>query len=93
MRPGVLGDAADANASGALPPPPEHGSGTLSGFMPDNAPGDASGESSEEDAPDGGAYPMDYYAADGGDWGSTYMKKRAPRKKKEGARAPAPAAW
>ena len=36
---------------------------------------------------------MDYYAADGGDWGSTYMKKRAPRKKKEGARAPAPAAW
>ena len=47
----------------------------------------------EEDAPDGGAYPMDYYAADGGDWGSTYMKKRVPRKKKEGARGPAPAAW
>ena len=48
----------------------------------------------EEGAPDGGAYPMDYYAADGGDWGSTYMKKRVPRKKKlEGARAPAPAAW
>ena len=38
-----------------------------------------------EGAPDGGAYPMDYYSAEpGGDWGSTYMKRRKPRAARAG---------
>jgi 2-(3-amino-3-carboxypropyl)histidine synthase len=42
----------------------------------------------ESESPDGehgqGAYPMDYYAQDGGAWNSSYHKKPARRAKPAG---------